>query len=199
MITLFYTGSAGYNRPNSSASSSLGGYISNSMVPNGVLNSLFPPLSMYEIFSLKKMKNYIGLGLFVSYFGNELEKETENIEFNLNLNEDNESLAEEFKDIFSFKIGFGPIDKNKNGDLYMESITSGAKPFYLSIPFQKIKYGEPLIISEIPSKGIGMWIEREFNPKKLQEKFGFESDWWENHDSIPEFDFIFNLGMTLKK
>ena len=67
MIKLFYTGAGSFNTAQTLASKSLGGYISNTAVPNGVINSLFPPLSLMEFYNQKKITQYIGLALYFAF------------------------------------------------------------------------------------------------------------------------------------
>lgn len=45
----YYTGAAEANKPQSNPNKSLGGLISNSKVPNGALNNVFPPISKRHV------------------------------------------------------------------------------------------------------------------------------------------------------
>ena len=120
MIKVFYTGSDSFNSQQTLNSKSLGGFISNTAVPNGVLNSLFSPLSLTEFYSKKKTINYIGLGLYLFFFNGEETYDAINLKFNLSYSEENESEADFFKDLFKYKVGLGPIGGDSTNGYYLE-------------------------------------------------------------------------------
>lgn len=195
MIKLFYSGSSTFNTSQNLASKSLGGYISNTSVPNGVDNSLFSSLSLYEMYKDKKIIECIGLGLYLFFFEGETSYNKINLLFDLIYNEDNEEEAEYFKDLFDFQLGLAPVSGDSSNGYYLETITSGAIPYYLTHDFQKIKFGEQIKFEnvEMSDKGIGLWIKRIFDSKKAKEIFGLKSDYWIDNCKMPNLNFMFNL------
>lgn len=200
MIKIFYTGSDSFNSQQTLSSKSLGGFISNTAVPNGVLNSLFSPLGLMEFYNNKKITNYIGLGLYIFFFNEEENYDKVNLKFNLSYNEDNEQEAEFFKDLFKYKIGLGPIGGDSTNGFYLEKITAGAKPYYMLQDFQDLKFDTEVDFFNITlnESGIGIWISRTFDPKLFKEKFNFDSNYWESNDKLPNLDFVTNLNIDFE-
>ena len=200
MLKLFYTGSTSFNTSQNLASRSLGGYISNTAVPNGVINSLFSPLSLMEFYKEKKTTEYIALGMYLFFFDEEPTFDKIKLKFALSLNEDNEQEAEYFKELSTYKVGLAPISGNATSGYYIETVTAGAKPYYLTHDFQELKFDEEIIFDDvnISDKGIGVWLSRSFNPKLVKEKFGFESEYWETNDKLPNLDFGFDLKINFE-
>lgn len=197
MLKLFYSGASSFNNPQGLSSNSIGGFISNTSIPNGTLNSLFTSVSVSDFFKSKKVSECIGLGLFAFFFEEEEKLDKLNLEFLLSLGEnDDEDIVNLLKDAFEFQIGIGPISGNNSEGYYIESITAGSKPFYLSKDFQKLKFDEKLNIEDIPTK-CGLWINRTFNPKKTKELFNLNSKYWEEHNLLPNLDFELNLKINL--
>lgn len=200
MIKLFYTGAGAFNTPQTLASKSLGSYISNTAVPNGVANSLFNPLSVMEFYSKKKITQYIGLGLYLFFFDNEESYDKVDLIFSLLYNEENEIEMNFFKNCFEYKIGLGPISGDSTYGYYIEKITEEAKPFYMLRDFQTLTFNNEVIFENIDlnEKGVGVWISRTFNPKNFKEIFGFNSDYWINNDKLPNGDFIVDLNINFR-
>ena len=200
MIKLFYTGAGVFNTAQTLASKSLGGFISNTAVPNGVSGSLFSPLSLMEFYNNKKTSNYIGLGLYLFFFENEESFDKVNLKFHLSYSEENEPEAEFFKDSCKYKIGIAPISGDNTNGYYLEKITSGAKPYYLLQNFQELTFDSEVVFPNVNLKegGVGIWVNRVFDPKKFKEKFGFDSDYWEKNDKLPNIDFIVDLGINFE-
>ena len=201
MLKLFYTGATGFNTSQNLSSHSLGGYISNTKVPNGVLNSLFTPLSLTEIYKNKKTSEYFGFGLYFFFFEEEPSYNKVNLKFDFKFGEDNEPEAELFKNLCQYKVGISPLSGDSTKGYYMETITAGAKPYYLSHDFKLLNFDQQTIFEnvELPShKGIGLWFNRIFDSKLSQQNFGFNSDYWNEKDKLPVIDFIFNLDITFE-
>lgn len=200
MIKLFYTGAGVFNTAQTLASKSLGGYISNTAVPNGVSGSLFSPLSLMEFYNNKKTIQYVGLGLYLFFFNNEESFNKINLKFLLSYNEENEPEAEFFKDLCKYKIGLGPISGDNTQGYFIEKISAGAKPYYLLQDFQELKFDEEIEFKnvELNNNGVGIWLNRTFNPKTFKEKFGFESNYWEKNDKLPNIDFILDLNVNFE-
>lgn len=200
MIKLYYTGATSFNTSQSLPSSSLGGYISNTTVPNGVLNSLFTPISLMELYKEKKSSEYIALGMYLYFFEEEPTYEKINLKFTLALSEDNEEEAEYFKDLNIYKAAIAPISGDSVNGYYMETITANAKPYYLTQDFKKLKFDEEVIFEnvDISDKGVGLWLSRTFDPKLAKEKFGFDSEYWETNTTLPNLDFTFDLKISFE-
>lgn len=210
MIKLYYTGAPQFNESQTLASKSLGGYISNTAVPNGVINSLFTPLSTMEFFKNKKVTEYIGLGLYLFFFDGETSYDKIKLKFTLDYSEENNTKeAELFKDICTYKIGIAPLSGDTVSGFYMESITTGAKPYYLIQDFKELKFPElnqdskiynPIEFDniELNDKGIGIWINRIFDPDVFKSKFGFDSDYWIEHERLPNIDFSLNINIDFE-
>lgn len=208
MIKLFYTGSAQALTSQSVPSASLGGFISNTAVSNGLTNSLFDNLSTTSIYSGKKEFNIIGLGLQIYYFDGEEQPEKTDIECLFRYTEDafdeegiTPELKEEIKKCFWIEVGTGPVSKNANGDYYVEKIQSiKSLPYYLNNDFKKLKEEESIVLKDINTElGCCLWIKRIFDSRKLDEIFNCQSDFWliEDHLRIPSLKFDFEINLNL--
>lgn len=200
MIKLYYTGAGMFNTAQTLASKSIGGFISNTPVPNGVANSLFTPLSLMEFYKNKKTVEYIGLGLYLFFFDEEQSYDNIDLKFRLSYSEENEEEASFFKDSFIYKVGLAPISGDSTNGYYIEKITSGAKPFYMLQDFKELVFDEEVIFEdvELSNSGVGIWLCRVFDPKKFKETFGFEADYWKDNDKLPNLDFILNLNVSFE-
>lgn len=200
MIKLYYTGAGSFNTAQTLASKSLGGFISNTAVPNGVVNSLFPPLSLMEFYSQKKTTQYIGLGLYLFFFDKEQAYDKINLKFKLLYNEENEPEAEFFKNSFKYKVGLGPVSGDSTNGYYIEKISVGAKPLYMLQDFQTLEFDTEVQFNDIDLNegGVGVWLSRAFDPKQFKEQFGFDSEYWEKNDKLPNLDFILNLNVDFE-
>ena len=200
MLKFYYTGAGAFNTVQTLASKSIGGFISNTVVPNGVVNSLFLPLGLMDFYGNKKVVQYIGLGLYLFFFDNEETYDKINLKFNLSYSENNEPEAEFFKDSFEYKIGLGPISGNSTNGYYLEKITAGAKPYYMLEDFRNLTFDEVDNFENITLNegGVGVWLCRIFDPKKFKEKFNFDSEYWENNNKLPNLDFILNLNVDFE-
>lgn len=198
MIKLFYTGSLAFNQPNTLPSKSLGGFISNTTVPNGVVNSLFSSLSLMDFYNEKKSTQYIGLGLYLFFFDKEESYERINLKFNL-LDQEN-SIMKNFKNSCSFEVGLGPIGGDQTKGYYLEKIQSNAKPFYMLQDFRELILNEEVIFEnvELKENGVGVWLKRTFDPDQFRKDFGFNSDYWETHDFLPNVDFDLKLNIDFE-
>lgn len=200
MIKLYYTGAGSFNTAQTLASKSLGGFISNTAVPNGVVNSLFSPLSLMEFYSQKKTTQYIGLGLYLFFFDKEQAYDKINLKFKLLYNEENEPEAEFFKNSLKYKIGLGPVSGDSTNGFYIEKITAGAKPLYMLQDFQTLEFNTEVQFDNIDLNegGVGIWLNRIFDPKQFKNQFGFDSEYWENNNKLPNLDFILNLNVNFE-
>lgn len=200
MIKLYYTGAGSFNTAQTLASKSLGGFISNTAVPNGVVNSLFPPLSLMEFYSQKKTTQYIGLGLYLFFFDKEQAYDKINLKFKLLYNEENEPEAEFFKNCFKYKVGLGPVSGDSTNGYYIEKISVGAKPLYMLQDFQTLEFDTEVQFNDIDLNegGVGVWLSRAFDPKQFKEQFGFDSEYWEKNDKLSNLDFILNLNVDFE-
>ncbi len=128
MLKLYYTGASTWKNSQTLASKSLGGYISNTSVPNGLNNSLFGDIGELDLWQKKPIKNYIGLALYFFAFsgGDQEQAEFKNFIFTLNYSSEEINI---FKDAFTFEVGLGPYWRgNQTNGLYMEQIQDNAKP-----------------------------------------------------------------------
>lgn len=200
IIKLYYTGSTVWKGSQTLASKSLGGYISNTAIPNGTLNSLFGSFCSSDFWGKNKISEYIGLGLYIYFFDNETEVPTENLSFTLKYNEDsdNQDIEDKFKDVFKFSIGLGPLSGNQDNGIYMEKIQgANSIPYYFTQDMQELEENTPLILNNVPTNGIGVWIKREFNPLSLNDLFGVQSDYWLTNDSLPNLDLNLDLNIQV--
>ena len=46
--------------------------------------------------------------------------------------------------------------------------------------------------------GVGVWLSRTFDPKQFKNQFGFDSEYWEKNDKLPNLDFILNLDVDFE-
>lgn len=200
MLKLYYTGSPVFNTAQTLASKSLGGFISNTTVPNGVSGALFSSLSLMELYHNKKNIQYIGLGLYLFFFDGEVSYDIINLKFNLKKNIENNSNKDFLDDLFNYKIGLSPIGGNNTSGYYLEKIQTGAKPYYLLQDFKPLCFDEETKFNNIQLKesGIGIWLSREFNPEAFKAKFGFNSDYWENNDNLPDLEVPLELEITFE-
>ena len=193
MLKLYYTGAQTWKNSQTLASKSLGGYISNTSVPNGLTNSLFGDIGELDLWKKKPIKDYIGLALYFFAFSDQEQAEFKNFIFTLNY-----SLEEDisfFKDAFTFEIGLGPIGGNQTNGLYMEQIQDNAKPYYLEQDFKKLEEGTPVKFENVTSKGIGLWLCRTFNPLVAGKMFDCSSDYWIENDNLPNLSFDFDISI----
>lgn len=201
MLKFFYTGASTWNNSQNQPSKSLGGYISNTTIPNGLTNSLFSDLSESDLYEEKIKKEIIGIALYPFFFTKEEKTDKINIEVNLITNNEedkNTSILQELKKAFKFYIGLGPISGNSASGYYMEQIQDGnSKPYYLLEDWKELSE-EKIIFENLSSEGIGVWIYREFNPKITNKLFQCCSDYWKENDNLPNLEFPFNININLK-
>lgn len=201
MLKFFYTGASSWNNSQNQPSKSLGGYISNTTVPNGLINSLFSDLSESDLYEEKIKKEIVGIALYPFFFTEEEKTDKINIEVNLIINndEENDTILQELKKAFKFYIGLGPISGDSTSGFYMEQIQDGnSKPYYLLNDGWKELTEEKILFENLPSDGIGVWIYREFNPKVTNKLFKCCSDYWKENDSLPNLEVLFDLNINLK-
>lgn len=201
MLKFFYTGASTWNNSQNQPSKSLGGYISNTTIPNGLTNSLFSDLSESDLYEEKIKKEIIGITLYPFFFTEEEKTDKINIEVNLitnNEEDENTSILQELKKAFKFYIGLGPISGNSTSGYYMEQIQDGnSKPYYLLEDWKELSE-EKIVFENLSSEGIGVWIYREFNPKITNKLFQCCSDYWKENDNLPNLEFPFNININLK-
>lgn len=201
MLKFFYTGASTWNNSQNQPSKSLGGYISNTTIPNGLTNSLFSDLSESDLYEEKIKKEIIGIALYPFFFIEEEKTDKINIEVNLitnNEEDENTSILQELKKAFKFYIGLGPISGNSTSGYYMEQIQDGnSKPYYLFEDWKELSE-EKIVFENLSSEGIGVWIYREFNPKITNKLFQCCSDYWKENDNLPNLEFPFNININLK-
>ena len=197
MIKLYYSGAASWKSSQTLSSKSIGGYISNTTVPNGLANSLFQDLGELDLWKDKSIVNYIGVAAYVFYFeGEEAEKaDYKNFTFEIDYNEE----FEQYKDLFEFSVGIAPIAGDEVKGLYIEQIRSiESKPYYLTYDFEVLEKGNIVRFSKLSTNGIGIWFCRKFNPIKAKELFGCQSDYWLDHEALPSFNFNFDIKIGLE-
>lgn len=85
MLKLYYTGAQTWKNSQTLASKSLGGYISNTSVPNGLTNSLFGDIGELDLWKKKPIKDYIGLALYFFAFSDQEQAEFKNFIFTIKL------------------------------------------------------------------------------------------------------------------
>ena len=194
MIKLYYTGAASWKQMQTLSSKSIGGFISNTTVPNGLANSLFQNLSELDLWKDKVIYNYIGVAAYIFFFEGENASDYKNLLFKLEF----DSEFEEYKDLFEFSVALAPIAGDDTKGLYMEQLRSvESKPYYLDQDFQIL--GEDIVrFLKVSTKGVGIWLCRKFNPIKAKELFGCHSDYWMDHENLPSFDFNLKLSIGLE-
>lgn len=194
MIKVFYTGSTIYQTSQVLPALSLGGYISNTAIPNGMSNAIFPEIGMEDFWKTKKVSNIIGLGLFVFFFDNETPLEKVNLKFEFIENEYNNPI---YSDLFKFKFALAPLGGDTKSGFYMEKIANASRPYYLNTEYLELKNNIPVIVNEVSTQGVGIWLVREFNPLTINELFKCDSNFWETNDKIPNISFDFNLNISI--
>lgn len=201
MLKFFYTGASTWNNSQNQPSKSLGGYISNTTIPNGLTNSLFSDLSESDLYEEKIKKEIIGIALYPFFFTEEEKTDKIDIEVNLitnNEEDENTSVLQELKKAFKFYIGLGPISGNSTSGYYMEQIQDGnSKPYYLLEDWKELSE-EKVIFKNLSSEGIGVWLYREFNSKVTNKLFQCCSDYWKENDNLPNLEFPFKINVNLK-
>lgn len=190
MFKLYYTGASTYRDIQTVPLKSIGGFISDTAVPNGIKNSLFSDIGELKIWEVKPEFQYIGL------FGNFFFFEGETIVPKMDLTcTIQENILEKYKGIFEYRIGLGPIGGDDNKGYYMEQLsTNKSKPYYLKQEFKNLIDGIPVIFENNDTNiGVGVWLERKFIPTKVSELFGEDSEYWESNDKLPLLDIDINL------
>jgi len=193
MFKLYYTGASNYKATQVDPSKSLGGFISDTAIPNDIENSIFANMGELKLWTKKKIVEYIGIAGEYFFFEGEQNVPYKNLTFRLDLDE--EQL---YSDVFSYKIGIGPIGGDASSGYYMEQISQiKAKPFYLSQDFRILEDGIPITFEKIATEtGIGIWISRTFDPVKFDELFNENSSYWDNNNKLPELDFSLSLSIA---
>lgn len=194
MIKLYYTGSTSWKQMQTLSSKSIGGFISNTTVPNGLANSLFQNLGELDLWKDKVIYNYIGVAAYVFFFEGENESDYKNFLFKLEFDPE----FEQYKDLFEFSVALAPLSGDDTNGYYMEQLRSiESKPYYLDSDFQIL--GEDIVrFLKVSTKGVGIWFRRKFNPIKAKELFGCQSDYWIENDHLPKFDFNLRLNFELE-
>lgn len=194
MLKLYYTGAKSYKATQTMSGKSLGGYISDTAIPNDIKNSLFANLGELKLWTDTKVTEYIGIAGEFFYFDDSAPDLFSNLTFNLTEN----VSSGDYSGIFTYKIGLGPIGGNQSQGFYMEQISqSKAKPYYLSEEFVDLVLGEDTIFQKIASdSAIGIWISRTFDPERFNAMFNENSDYWATHITLPKLEFKLNLKIS---
>ena len=197
MLKLYYTGASSWKGAQSLVSNSLGGFISSITLPNGSKGSLFPDLSNMELWEDKKIDTCVGLALYTFFFDGEENFDYMNLTINL---EYDKNLIGDIAKLFNFKIALAPISGDLSEGLYMEQITtSNDKPYYLLEDFTVLNIDNPVIFEKVSTKGVGIWLIREFDPKVSKGLYDYSSDYWLTNDNLPNLSFDFDINLNSEK
>lgn len=191
MITLFYTGAVTYKDTQTLAEKSTGGFISSSVIQNGVPNNIFSDISFSQLLAGKDLNQYIGLAGLYSDFEKEKAIKKKNITFEL------VDCSEDYIDNIELYISAAPLGGNTSSGIYMEKLKNSlAKPFHLIGGFNKLQLDIPITIEGISvENGIGFWFYRKIKTSGLLDLSPF-SKYWKDHDRIENIDFNYNISIT---
>lgn len=155
MIELFFTGAKSFLAPQEKGVNSLGGFISNTNVPNNYLNGIYTKISQ---FAQNKDGFFDMVCLAVKNVG------SEPIE-NLSVWIQNTSLQK----ACDFEVSFVKPAINDKSEQYFEKVnTRKQQPFY-GTPFQKANLETEKAVFEqpiLPNAYIGIWFKRNIFVKK---------------------------------
>lgn len=149
MIDLYFTNSSGFLQPQESGVKSIGGFISNTPIPNDYLNGLFTKISQFA----QNKKGFFDM-LCIAI------KNTQNEAISgLSVWVENNSLYP----ACGFEASFVKPAINATGEQYFELIkTRKQKPLY-GTPFKAVnQQADVLVFDEVlePNKYIGLWLKR---------------------------------------
>lgn len=165
MMKILYTGAINANEPQSDPNKSLGGYISSSQVPNGLLHNLFPELSQnsHQVNS----PNVKCIALL-----NDSIKEEVSIWF---------EQAENSK--ATFEIAIAKPALNDCNEPYFEQLPEVGLPFF---NFHKANQESPFLVGPL-SEGqvLGIFIKRN-------SQFHDSQECTLNENGVEEFELIIN-------
>lgn len=152
MIKLYYTGAGIFNTPQTNKELSLGGYPSNTEIPNSLINNLFSDISYYSIENNLLEYKAIVIKNIESYT---LEK----LKFHFIIPEN---------PLLRFLISFSNLTLN-NGNYYMETVPNkNSKPYYSTDFIRPYSEETAAEIESLESnKYLGIWICKELNLERL--------------------------------
>jgi hypothetical protein len=157
-MILLYSGAHKTSCPQLDPNLSLGGHVSNSPIPNGKINNIFPPISRQSL-----RDNSSATRLIV------LKNDSQQLT-NLTIWTISGNLS-------TYKIATVAPSINANGDPIFEQIYDSN-----SIPYQAVLAAQEgqsnsIIISVInPNQFIGVWIKKDFNLNNFSQLDGAELD-----------------------
>ena len=153
-MKLLYTGASQANEEQKDPSKSLGGYVSLSPVPNGVLQSIFPAASLLSTQQKKKEVRLIALH-------NESTIIASNLTLTFKLDEDA---------VCDYKLAIVAPNLDTCNDPLFERIDSGnSLPYYAE--FNTIVNNEPIELSDLNANSyFGIWLMREYNETATEVK-----------------------------
>ncbi len=153
-MKLLYTGASQANEEQKDPSKSLGGYISSTLVPNGVLQSIFSAASLLSIQQKKKEVRLIALH-------NESTIIASNLILTFKLDEDT---------ICDYKIAIVVPSLDNCNNPSFERIDSGnSLPYYAE--FNTINNNEAIELPDLNANSyFGIWLMREYNESATEIK-----------------------------
>ena len=161
-----------------------------------MLRILFPDVGELKIWESKPTLKYIGIFGSLFFFEGETAFDAMNLQMTLT-----ETIDEAYTGVFEYKVGLGPIGGDGSKGFYMEQIRDkSAKPYYLSEEFVPLVSGIPVKFYNINTAlGVGIWIERKYNPTKLAALFNEESTFWDTNTHMPVVDFDLELNFETEE
>ena len=167
-MKLYYTNTAGIDKPQQKASQSLGGFKSSSPIQNSAFGNLFSDVSLLTI--EKNLPEYIGVILI-----NERSNPVSNVKIWMNLPEEG---------VGKFKVAV--VELNSRNEMEMlPSINS--KPLFADF-YSVNSEGEAIIIPDMQiNEQYGLWIERSIDTSLITDIQNCSTSF--NGQTIEEVDF----------
>ncbi len=154
-MKLYYTGAKKFSQPQLDPSLSLGGLISSSEIPNGLLSNLFGPLSRYTV-----QNNKSEIRAFVIY--NDDVAALTGLKAYFTYPQSDTSPATDTNDC-EFDIGFATVSSNNCGDLSIEKVSNiYATPYTVTLSSGAEGLANALDLPDIASGTyLGIFLRRK--------------------------------------
>jgi hypothetical protein len=143
-MILYYTGSEKYNIPQNQPTLSIGGFVSNSIVPNSSVNNLFPSISANSLST-----NPLTRGII-------LKNDTNAIMTALYL-----FFVYQVNQQCKYEIAAVTVSTDANGGKYIERLENGSSIPYYGTFVEANGETNKVLLGNIPIGGyLGLWIKR---------------------------------------